>query len=150
MSILSDIAKGFIWGIGFSIALLSVSIAYITNVHASAEAKFKDNISLIYDEKNTALSHGLNVEVIKSEINKHDITIYAKYKNFKISTVSALHMKIKYTIFDAQKKNEAPIAICEQPILAEKSGADYLYSITLCETPLYTPEKIDIRTSIIY
>ncbi len=75
MSMLSDIAKGFIWGIGFSIALLSVSIAYITNFHASAEAKFKDNISLIYDEKNTALSHGLNVEVIKSEINKHDITI---------------------------------------------------------------------------
>lgn len=150
MSILSEMAKGFIWGIGFSIALVCVFIAYTMNLHASAEAKFKDDLSSIYDEKNTALSQGLNVEVIKSEINKHDITIYAKYKNFKTSIASTLKMKIKYTIFDAQKKNEAPIAICEQPILAEKSGADYLYSITSCDTRLYTPEKIEIRTSIIY
>ena len=108
------------------------------------EAKFKDDLSSIYDEKNTALSQGINVDVIKSEINKHEITIYAKYKNFKISIASALKMKIKYIIFDAQKKNEAPIAICEQPILAEKSGADYLYSITLCETwLLYTSSALN-------
>lgn len=150
MSILSDMVKGFMWGIGFSIALLGVLTAYTMNFYASTEAKFKDDLSSIYDEKNTVLSQGLKAEVIKSEISKHDITIYAKYKNFKTSTVSALHMKIKYTIFDADKKNEAPIAICEQPILAEKSSADYLYSITSCETPLYTPEKIEIRTSIIH
>lgn len=150
MSILSDMVKGFMWGIGFSIALFGAATAYIMNIYAAADAKLKDNLSLIYEEKNAKLSSHFKPEVIKSEINKNNVKIYTKYKNFKTSTASVLHMKIKYTIFDAKDKNGAPIAICEQPILAEESGADYLYSITSCDSPLYTPEQIDIKTSMIY
>ena len=41
MSILSDMVKGFMWGIGFSIALFGAATAYIMNIYAAADAKLQ-------------------------------------------------------------------------------------------------------------
>lgn len=49
MSILSDMVKGFMWGIGFSIALFGAATAYIMNVYAVA--KLKDNLSLFMKKR---------------------------------------------------------------------------------------------------
>ena len=147
MSSLSELLKGFMWGIGFSFALLASITAYVMNLYADAEITYRDNLNTIYEELTKDLTQVLMPEVIKSEAVGQDIRIYSKYKNFKIATAATLGIKVKFTIFKAN--DPVPIAICFQPIMLEESSADHVYSITNCKTLEHDVSNFRISTSIV-
>jgi len=146
MSSFSEMLKGFMWGIGFSIAALGATTAYVMNIFADAEITFRDNMNSIYEERTRDLTRVLEPEILKSEAKGSEITIFSKYKNFKTATAATLGIKIKFTIFNANEP--APIAICFQPITLEESSADHVYSITSCKTFEHDLSKFKITTSI--
>ncbi|GAA4501448.1 hypothetical protein [Pseudaeromonas paramecii] len=150
MSLITELTKGFMWGIGLSIALLSSVTAYVMHVYANAEVTFRDTIGQIYEERSTILSQELQAEVMKSEVKGNEILIFSRYKNIKVHSAAILGMKVKFTVFDAANRDGAPIAICSQAIANEESESVFIYGITSCKTMFgQSADAVDVTTSIV-
>jgi hypothetical protein len=126
---LSELYKGFLWGLGFAIA---TGIAYvIITMHLSASIAHnynKEMRSFITTEFNTA-SKLFQAEVINTVVKNDHVHLAVKYENIFDAAFAGSGYKMSFTLFDTSKNF---MGNCEADIQNYHSEESHIYSEVAC------------------
>jgi hypothetical protein len=133
MNSITEIIKGFLWGTGFSLALLGFSTAYYLNLADDIEDSYRDilRVKVINSAKELGLHYELSVLEIFKENNKLRIT--ASIKN--VTKDEIYSQPIYVSTYDENGK-----------FIGSCSGKGYEFTLAPQETS-YIDIKCDLFTT---
>lgn len=112
MKLIDDTFKGFLFGLGFSVAAALIFFIYFSKLQAAAEFGYSKNLKNLYHEEASEAASRISPEIISHKALNGSVLIITEVEN---SYLGRLGYYLKFKLLDSQGNAE----ICTQPIHPE-------------------------------
>ncbi|MCT6698396.1 hypothetical protein [Rheinheimera sp. 4Y26] len=129
MKNLMELYKGFLWGVGFSLAAGLIFSVLVSRFAASIEYGYKNRLQELSSKQLTLLADSLGLEIVKTSIESKKIIFATKHINLNDSSFIHTTYNISLSLFN---KSGEFISKCESEFPDEKSTEKDIYTVIEC------------------
>ena len=127
---LKPVISGFLWGIGFSVAICLIFTAYTLNLSAQIQLKHQQDYNTLMNSNFVSLSELINIQIIKRVVKSNKVIIHSKYSNDVDTALLNSSFKIVFSLFST---NSEFMGNCESSIQSTYTNEEDVFMETICQ-----------------
>lgn len=139
MKYLVEAGRGFFWAFGASIVIFVMFALYSLYVQAKLEARYKESIGHIFEEKINSKLEELTPELTGFKAVNGNVVISSKAKNISFNPLRA-YLRFSLT---SDSDGGKYVSICNQPLVHEANNTGYVFYQTVCKSIYYPAGQIN-------
>jgi hypothetical protein len=124
---------GFYWGLGFSIALVSVFASYTVVGHIAIERNYQKSMDQLLSENLYSFVDALQLKLVDSKVVDNEVLVTTQIDNLGI-TPNSLGLTLRFSLYTESGKF---MGQCEDEIPSTDSKEDKIHIVTACKSKLY-------------